>query len=251
MNLVTGWMDYTLVAAVLLAVAQLFGPSIRQGMRRHAELATSFGGGLAVAYVFLQLFPEIEATHDWFGDEIHVVTLVSFLAFYALELRLLLRSERRLAATRTEPVSGGDHAEASPGHSPAVFWWHLAVGWFYTFMVIFALPHEVSGDFELTVLTAVAIGLHLVYKDYVLRSHHSSAFEYKGQLALAAAPIAGWLAHILITPPDIMLDLFVAILAGFLMQNVFRDELPSAHTARLSWLFGGAAAFTLLAILLD
>jgi hypothetical protein len=248
MNPGTDWLDFTLLAAVLLAVAHLFGPSLRQGMRQHSDLATSFGGGLAVAYVFLQLFPEIEASHEWFGDQIHVVTLVSFLVFYALELRLLLRSERRSMALQPTPDLG-DHA-AAHHHPTAVFWWHIAVGWFYTFMVVFALPHEVSADFELTVLTALAIGMHLIYKDYVLRSHHSSAFEYKGQFALAFAPLAGWLAHTLITPPEIVLDLFIAVLAGFLMQNVFRDELPSAHTVRLSWLFGGAGAFTALALAL-
>lgn len=241
-------LDYTLVAALLLALIHFFGPVMRRSLRGHGELVASFGGGIAVAYVFLSLFPEIELAHEWLDDRVHFVTLVSFLFFYGLEAWLFMkrRTGRNLEVTT---VSGGDHAPHAE-HPENVFWWHIALSWVYTAMVVFALPEASSEDVGFAIVGSLAVGLHLIYKDYVLRSHHHESFEEKGRFLLAIAPLAGWLAHQIIDPSEVVFDLFVALVAGFLMQGVFRDELPQASVVRLRWLFAGAATFTALELLI-
>lgn len=252
MNLFEVSLDYTLLAALLLAVVHLLGPNIRQGMQRRTEAVTSFGGGLAVAYVFLQLFPEIEMAHEWLGDSVHFVTLASFLLFFVLEVRLLTHHERSISKAGAAPVSGGDQGAASQhmNHtSTSVFWWHIALIWLYTWMVIFALPEETGENLAFAIVGTLAVGLHMIYKDFVLRAHHEVHFASRGRYLLAIAPIAGWVAHKIAAPPEFVFDLFIAVLAGILMQGVFREELPDRQTARVGWLIGGAATFALLSLL--
>jgi hypothetical protein len=172
---------------------------------------------------------------------------VSFVLFYALETWLVLRRTDVEGATVAN-VTGADHG-TSPDDSRRVFWWHIALSWFYTAMVIFALPEDVGKNLQFALVGSLAVGLHLIYKDYILRTHHHASYEEKGRLLLASAPLAGWLAHQFGNPSEPVFDIFVAIVAGILMQGVFRDELPQAHAARIRWMIGGVATFSGLTLL--
>lgn len=246
-------LDYTLLAAVLLTIIHVMGPSIRRGLRRRAQVVSSFGGGLAVAYVFLNILPEIEAAHEWLGDRVHLVTLVSFLLFLVLEIWLIAKYEVSVGTAKIPPVSGGEHAApaASLEQEPSsVFWWHLSLSWLYTWMVVFAFPERTGEDLAFAIIATIAVGLHLIYKDYVLRSHYAEDFDSKGRYLLALAPLAGWLAHRIVNPSEVVFDLFIAVLAGILMQGVFREELPSRQSIRIRWMIGGAATYAALSFLM-
>ena len=233
-------LDYALVTAVLLATMQVFGPELRALIGRYGRQVQSFGGGVGLAYVFLQLFPEIDAVHAWLGDHVHIVTLTSFLVFFALEAWLILRFRQRWDA------SGTDDATASHG-PPSVFWLHIGILVFYTSMVVFTLPKDVAEDFVFAAASGIALGIHVVYKDYLLRAHAEGQFRTTGRLVLAAAPLLGWLAHRIIEPPEAVLDLSIAVLAGVLMQSVFRDELPRPDVASMRWIVAGVTLFSILA----
>lgn len=244
------WLDYTLLAAILLGLVHWFGPTIRRNLSRRHELVHSFGGGVAVAYVFMSLFPEIELAHEWLGDTVHFVTLASFLIFLTLETRLLTIRTSGERERPSAPVSGGDHV-ASPDSvsSPAVFWWDVTLLAVYTWMVIFAAPERSGEDLLVALLGVTTVGLHLAYKDYMHRLHYDGTYMEKGRVLLSLAPFAGWVAHELIQPPEIVFDLFIAALAGILMQGIFRHELPANNTARLRWMLAGAGLFATLSLL--
>lgn len=223
----------------MIALSLFFGPSIRAAMSPHAKQVSSFGGGVAIAYVCLTLFPEVDVAHKWLGEHVHIVTLISFLAFYAIEL-LLVEHVRKSTLEGVQP---------SPrGSSPAAraFWLHLTIMWIYIWMVLYTLPDSTADTLFFAVFGSMAIGLHLVYKDYVIRSHHDDTFQTTGRYLLALAPLAGWAAHHIVAPSEEVLDVFVAILAGVILQGVFREELPGVDTVRLPWLIAGAATFTAL-----
>ncbi len=225
-------LDYGLLVAVILAGIYLAGPRIRRFLRRRENVARSAGGGIAAAYVFLHLFPEIEASHEWLGDAIHFVILVSFLVFFGLEQMLWRRSEA-----------------AANSHSSQVFWMHIALSWLYTWTIVFALPAGVAENLVIALLGSAAIGLHLVYKDYVLRSHHPDDYEFAGRYVLTLAPLAGWLVRVLTAPSEPVSDLSMALLAGFLLQNVFRNELPGYEHSRYGWFVVGVATYAALVLL--
>lgn len=229
-------LDYTLVAAAILAAIHFFGPHLRRRLHGRHQVATSFGGGLAIAYVFLQLFPEIEAGHEWLGDAIHFVTLASFLTFFALEVWL----------HRHHMDGVAEQSEAALARS---YWFHVGLTWVYTWLVIYAMPGEVLEELSFVIAGTVAIGLHMIYKSYTLHSHHSGELEQRGRWVLMTAPLVGWMTRSVAEPSEVLFDVFIAILSGFLMQSVFLEELPDRHVARLGWVVAGVATLTVLVVL--
>jgi hypothetical protein len=110
-----------LVATLALVALHLAAPRIRR-LPLVPEAATgSFAGGLAVAYVFLHLLPEVAEGNESIGEALHnvieptplldlgifFVALVGFVAFFALQ-RLADRTgaHRDAAAALTASVPG-------------------------------------------------------------------------------------------------------------------------------------------------
>jgi hypothetical protein len=231
-------LDFAIITALVVSVVQGAGPWIRAALARHARTVRSFGGGVGLAYVFLQLFPEIDNVHEWLGTHAHLVTLVSFLLFYAIEVWLITRARQAAPA-----------AAAGDGDVTTVFWLHAAIMFFYVATVLFTLPDGIADDLLFATVGGLAIGLHLVYKDYILRVALDQRYQAAGRYLLAAAPLLGWLAHRLIDPSDAVLDITMAVLAGILMQGVFRDEIPRPDAAALGWVVAGVGTFALLSII--
>lgn len=229
--------EYALLVAVLLSLGYLLSPVIGHRLNAHRTRILSFGGGLAVAYVFLQLIPEVEEAHEYLGDFMHFVILFSFLGFYALETAFL-RHDRRIEESGHQDNAGG-----------LSFWLHIGLTWFYTAMVIFALPADVSESLYVAVIVGLAIALHVTYKSYVMHEHHQRAYEAYGQFVLVLSPLAGWLAHVVIQPSEAVFDIVIAVLAGFLMQNVFREELPAHDLTRFRWMLSGSIVLLVLVLL--
>ncbi len=234
-------LDFAVVTALVLAAMLAFGPNIRASLRPHTRIMRSFGGGVGLAYVFLQLLPEIDNAHAWLGEHVHIVTLASFLLFFALETWLVLRFRSGLASPGDEA-----HHEEAP---LAVFWLHVGIMFFYISMVVFTLPHDVAEDLLFATVSGAAIGIHLVYKDYLLRAHVRDDYATRGRLLLVSAPLLGWVAHRLVEPSELALDLLIAVMAGVLLQSVFRDELPRPGMASMGWIVVGVATFAALALI--
>lgn len=235
-------LDFAVVIALILSAIQLLAPRLRALIGRHGRQVQSFGGGVGLAYVFLQLFPEIDNVHAWLGEHVHIVTLTSFLLFFVFEAWLIYRYRRQ----RAIDVSAN---QEHPGVPPAVFWLHIGILVFYTSMVVFTVPNDVAEDFLFAAATGVALGLHCMYKDYLLRAHAGSQFQSAGRGLLIVSPFLGWMAHRIIQPSEIVLDLVIAVLAGLLMQSVFRDEIPRPDAASVQWLVFGVATFTAISFI--
>ncbi|MBA3275397.1 MAG: hypothetical protein H0T72_06360, partial [Chloroflexia bacterium] len=80
---------------------------------------------MALAYAFLQLFPELDLAHEVLGEHVHAVTLASFLVFFALELAIAGRWSRRHRTV-------ADRQDESPAVITRRFWFHVAIIWSYT-----------------------------------------------------------------------------------------------------------------------
>lgn len=196
--------------AVALALLHLAAPRLRRFFSSHETIIRSLGGGMAIAYAFLMLFPELERGHELLGDSIEFLVLAGFLLFFALEVRFQ------------------HHDPERPGPpSQAAFRFHLILMWLYNWVVVYALPEIVGLIGAKALISTTAIGLHMMYKDFVVASHHQHAFDSWGRFVLASTPLIGWASAMLFTPSEALGDLLIALLAGYLLQNVFRNELPS------------------------
>lgn len=149
-----------LLIAVLLAALHLAAPRIRK-LPFVPETATgSFAGGLAVAYVFLHLLPELVEGNEAIGEAladvveptplldlgIFLVALAGFTVFYGLE---------RLADNRAE--ESGEHG--GPAGGAGVYALHLGSFLVYNALITYTMALRLRTGIAFAALLAVVTAL--------------------------------------------------------------------------------------------
>lgn len=235
-----------LVVTVALAALHLVAPHVHRlpGVPRRA--VGSFAGGLAVAYVFLHLLPEVATGNEEVTEllattfeptplhelAVFVVALVGFAALYGLE---------RLAERSGSP-RGRDGAATEP--PPGVYWLHLTSFAVYNGLITYTMPLRFRTGVLFAVLFAVAMGLHFVLTDRGLAEHYPRRFARNGRLLLAGALGAGWVLAALFAPTStLVVSLLTALLAGGILLNVFKEELPSGRQSSFGWFLIGLVLY--------
>jgi hypothetical protein len=100
----------TFAAALVLAGVYALGPRLRAGEVGHRRRWVSAAWGASMAYVFVDLLPELAARQEAFvkaagggllfaEQRIYVVALAGFVVFYWLDHMVLVSRGRRLAGT--------------------------------------------------------------------------------------------------------------------------------------------------------
>jgi zinc transporter ZupT len=234
---------YAGLAAASFAVVHVLGKSMRFLEATPRSIWLSFAGGVSFAYVFVHLLPERAASQretlahlgrsreGAIGVHLYVAALTGVLVFYGLER--LVRSSR-----------GGKGA--SEGSPSAVFWLHLGSYAIYNALVGYLLVHRQEADLGGLAVYAIALGLHFVVNDQGLREHHGALYDRKGRWILAAAPLLGWAAGVAVPVSPLALAGLFAFLAGGIVLNVLKEELPDDRESRF-WALGlGSVGFAAL-----
>jgi hypothetical protein len=256
-----------LVAAVVLAALHLAAPHVRRLPLVPEQATGSFAGGLAVAYVFLHLLPEIAEGNEAIGAAlsdvveptplvdlgIFLVALAGFAAFYGLQ-RL---ADRRAPAPARSAVPVGVGAPGGGGRAPeerergerepepaGVYWLHLGSFMVYNALITYTMALRLRTGVAFAVLFTIAMGLHFVLTDRSLEEHYPRRFPRSGRLLLAGALLAGWLLDALFAPTSALLvALLTALLGGSILLNVFKEELPSTGRSSYPWFLVGLVLY--------
>lgn len=250
-------------AAVLLAIVHVTTPSLRflGGTPRSAWL--SIAGGVAVAYVFIHLLPELatgeahisqavkEGTYGGFGFAEHHVYLVALLGlatFYGLER--LAKSSRGAQETTTPGSGSARSAPPDTMTSPTVFWIHMLSFGVYNALIGYLLLHLEKPTLAALIFFAIAMALHFVVTDFGLNEDHKAQYRRIGRWVLVVAVFAGLAIGALTRLSDVAIAVLVAFLAGGVILNVLKEEVPSERRSRF-WAFAlGMAAYTALLLVL-
>lgn len=236
----------TAVIAVLFSAIHVAGPALRFLQRTPRSIWLSAAGGVAVAYVFVHLLPELAAHQDRFGGEleggflakieshIYLIALLGLCLFYGLD---------RMARTSALKAST---AGAEPRPASGVFWSHLAAFAAYNVLIGYLLLHREAADDRSLGLYAVAMGLHFVVNDQGLRQQHGPTYDHRGRWILAAAPLVGWGLGRIGPAPTLLISSLFAFLAGGVVLNVLKEELPEDRESRFFAFAAGAAIYAAL-----
>lgn len=237
----------SLVIALVLAGLHLAAPHVRKLPFVPESVTGSFAGGLAVAYVFLHLLPEMaegnEAISERLGDTaevtalfdlgIFVVALAGFTIFYGLDRMATFRRSRR-------------HPD-----SAAVYWVHLGAFSLYNVLITYTMALRVETGFLFAILFAVAMGLHFVLTDRHLEEHYRRRFDASGRLILAGALLLGWALSAVFAPTStVVVAVLTALLGGAVLLNVFKEELPSNRGSSFPWFLVGMILYSILLALI-
>lgn len=229
-----------LIAACVLALAHIFGARLRFLDVTPRSRWLSAAGGTSVAYVYLHLLPELQEGQSVFESSleiiaylehhVYILALFGTVAFFGLD-RIAKKSRQ---GNRTVGV------EDATSHE--VFWIHMVSFAVYNVIIGYVLLHREDPGYESLALYVVAIGLHFVVNDYGLRQDHKRAYAHVGRWVLAGAVIAGWALGVLVDISDVALQVVIAFLAGGIILNVLKEEIPEERESRF-WAFALGAAF--------
>lgn len=249
---------WALLIAVLLAGLHLAAPRIRRLPFVPERATGSFAGGLAVAYVFLHLLPEIAEGNESIGEAlsrvvrptplldlaIFLVALAGFTAFYGLE---------RLADRHGDRPLGEDGAGAGAAVAPSatgnagVYWLHLGSFMVYNALITYTMVLRLRTGVDFAVLFTIAMGLHFILTDRGLEEHYPRRFHGGGRALLAAALVLGWVLSAAFAPSSALLvALLTALLGGSILLNVFKEELPSGRQSSFAWFLTGLLLYAAL-----
>lgn len=238
-----------LVIAFALSTLHWLAPRIERLPLVPARAMGSFAGGIAIAYVFLQLLPALAEGSTGIGEAlddtitltplvdlfIFVVALTGFTVFYGLD---------RLAHAAAGTTPGTTVSTEPP---PGVFYAHLGAFCLYNALITYTMPLRLRTGVAFALLFTVAMGLHFVLTDRNLRQHYPIRFRRIGRVALASSLLAGWVAAVAAAPTKtLVVSLLTAFLGGSVLLNVFTEQLPSGPTSSFGWFVGGLVLYAAL-----
>jgi hypothetical protein len=118
-------------------------------------------------------------------------------------------------------------------------------------MLVFTLATQLPDSLKLTTIFALSLGLDLLSDDIDAQQEFGDRFRHLGRYLLALAALAGFGLSLLRRPHEVYIDLITAVLAGFMLFSVFREEVPSASRAHFPAFLLGMLTFLALHLALS
>lgn len=239
----------TLAIAVLLGLVHIFGGQLPFLKVDPRSRSLSAAGGITVAFIFLYLLPELNEfrqvlvdRHELgaFDELIYLVALAGVALFYFLEHFAYQHRSSPADIDADEPPFGHDY----------VFWVHMA--WYALYNVIIGILLSYGRQEAMLGLVAygVAMSVHFAVIDAAMRIHHRHVYSKTGRWILALAVILGWALGTAFDFPTTVVALFTGFLAGAMLINSVKDELPSGKQTRFGPFILGAAVCAAILLLI-
>lgn len=221
-----------------LASIHLFAGKLQRlnALPRSAWL--SFAGGVSVGYVFIHLFPALSDAHQTIEEHgpvvflehnAYIAALFGLGVFYGLEQTAKQHTRR-----------DRQHKRATPQKIKSVFWIHIGSFSLYNALIGYLLVYR-DNQLPEVAFFFLAMGFHFLVNDHGLAQHHRHSYLAKGRWVLAAAVVIGWLVGNAFEVTEAVVSLLYAFVAGGLVLNVLKEELPEDRHSQF-WPFAGGAA---------
>lgn len=227
------------LSALMLVAVHLFAQRLRFLSAVPRSRWLSLAGGSSVAYVFVHLLPELSEHQEtlqelpflgFLEQHVYVIALVGLAIFYGLE-RLV-----------EEDAEDGKR-------SGGVFWLHIASFAVYNALIGYLITQPENSAMSRLGLFVVAMALHLLVNDFGLRQHHQSLYDREGRWVLALAILVGWGGGLMLTVRAEAIAGLFAFLAGGIILNVLKEELPEERQSNFGAFALGATAYTVLLLI--
>lgn len=241
----------SLGTAALLASVHIFSQLLRFMREVPRSRFLSFAGGMSLSWAVLRTLPGLRVDQDvleraaaaeglsFLRSHVYLAVLASVLLFYGIE-RLAARSR---AEQRED--QGVDRA------TPVVFWVHISSFAGLNFLIGYALLSRGERGLIALGLFALAMALKFVVNDHALYAHHKEGYHRFGRWLLAVAVAAGWVTGYMTTLPETASALLRAFIAGSVLFNMLKEEMPAERQSR-PWAFiAGALSYAMLLLVVS
>jgi hypothetical protein len=237
------------LGAIALALIHLFSEKLRFLEATPRNIWLSFASGVSVAYVFVHILPELSKAQEtvtgavgealiFLEHHVYLLALLGLAVFYGLERAAIVSRQRNQKAGKGDVTEEG------------VFWLHVASFALYNALIGYLLVHREEPGVLSLFFFFIAMALHFVVNDFGLRENHKHAYHNLGRWILAAAIICGWVIGLGSELSKAAIALLFAFLAGGVILNVLKEELPEERQSRF-WAFAlGAGIYVVLLLAL-
>lgn len=208
-----------LISIVIFTLIHLFADKARNLEAVTKGQFLSAAGGVAIAYVFVNLLPKLcrsdvvvqaslSDVFPYFEKHAFVMGLAGFLLFFTVNgpTKLL--------------------------HEKGMFWFSLASYSLFNFLVGYSVVDKNDPEVQPLVLFTIAIALLYFINDYNLNKNHGKNYETIGKWVLIASLFLGWVMGIVYVLPKSAIAMVSAFIGGGVIMNVTRHQLPkdTAHS---------------------
>ncbi len=214
----------------------------------------SLAGGTSVAYVFIHVFPELQEAQESIDNDrdllrylehhAYLLALAGLAVFYGLE-----RVVKKHQADRGQQPGDHDEHLAESSTSNGVFWIHIGSFAVYNLLIGYLLVHRDDQDTLSLVFFGIAMGLHFLVNDFGLRQDHRKAYHHRARWVLAAAIVVGWILGLVTEISAAATGALFAFIAGGVILNVLKEELPEERKSRFLPFALGLAGYAALLLL--
>ena len=206
----------------------------------------SFSAGVSLAYVFVDVFPELAAGTKVIASTIGEGQFASEERVYVIAL-LGLMVFKSLAHIRNLAEHGQDSGDEAA--TPWFLYIHAGALGLYNASIGYLLVGRAHAGMSSLVLYVFAMALHAILIDEELAHQYGGRYGSAGRIWLAASVLAGWAAssnHIL---SEVAFTRLFAFLAGGIIMTSMRPK-TSQGDQRLGWLVSGTAIYTLVLLII-
>jgi hypothetical protein len=235
----------SLCAILLLSSAFLAAHFCHRLTARIRHRWQALSAGVAMAYVFVNVMPELEEHRPIVASSvagtlldaekrIYLWALAGFVAFAGLNrLRVVQRAN-------------GDRAD-----SAGILYWGGMAGWgMYTMLIGYLLLHREDHSMLSLWLFVLAMGLHILMMDNELVERFEGIYEPRGRMLMVACLLLGWVLGSLDALPETFTSRLFAFVVGGVVITSAHEELSFEEDGRFGWFVGGAAAYATLLMLI-
>jgi zinc transporter ZupT len=206
----------------------------------------SAAGGISVAYVFIHLLPELNRHNEvldkeiqgdalkFFENHTYLVAMIGLAIFYGLERMVKVSKKKQKEQNNINRASIG------------VFWIHITSFFLYNTLIGYLLLHGEQETITGIIFYFFALAVHFITSDNALREAHKEDYDRMGRWLLAMGILAGWVLGVSMKLNESFIAVLFALLAGGVILNVMKEELPEDRESNF-WAFAaGAAGYTVL-----
>jgi hypothetical protein len=220
--------ELELIGAVVLAGMFIFTRPLRKRFVKSELVADSLFAGMAAAYVFLVLMPEIDDIHAEIGERIYLLVLLAFVLIYGME-----------HAAHVLPGLRG-----AKGEETALLWVRSVMLWCYGFLFLLTIPDVVEADLALYLFTLAVGAVAIAFKSHEVSEHYPAVYQRYGRWVIATGPVVGGAVDVsIIEPAGVFVDTLTAFVAGFIMLLAFTGALMDHNRTRFGSFIAGSSVY--------
>ncbi|MBW2275580.1 MAG: hypothetical protein JRG96_20150 [Deltaproteobacteria bacterium] len=241
----------TLLGALLFALVFVFVGRLRFLDRVGGERWLDLAAGVALAYVFVDIFPHL-AREQVVLHAAAEVGFTGFLEHHAYLVALFGFAVFLGANLRSEELESAQPGELPPRIARAGVAVVVLTVSAYVGLLGYMLEEQPDHRAEPVAIFALAMAIHMLGVAHSLRGRQPGLYDRVHRYLFAAAALVGWGIGVLVDVPDTTYALWFSFLAGSIIAVTVTCELRRiTSNTRFGFFFVGTSAFAAVLLLLE